>query len=116
MSEFIIYHNPRCSKSRQALEILRAHGIQPRIVEYLKHPLDVAGLNALRKKLGLAARDILRENEAEYRQLHLDASAKTDADRLAAIAQHPILLQRPIIVRGDRAVIGRPPERVKELI
>ena len=116
MKTFIIYHNPHCSKSRAALEILRQHHVTVEIVEYLKTPLDTARLKSLLQKLGLSALDILRDSEAEFRKLHLDAPGKTEADLLAAIAQHPVLLQRPIIERGARAVIGRPPERVQELL
>lgn len=115
MSDWIIYHNPRCSKSRRALEILRARGIQPRVVEYLKHPLSTSALQALLKQLGLTARDILRDNEEEFDKLRLGAPGRTEADLVAAIAQHPVLLQRPIIVHGHRAVIGRPPENVTAL-
>ncbi len=110
MSDYVIYHNPRCSKSRQALEILRAAGVEPRIVEYLKTPPTVAQL----KQFNLPARDIVRAGEDEYAQLKL--AAATDAEVLAAIAQHPILLQRPIVVRGNRAVVARPPEKVRELL
>lgn len=106
--DFIIYHNPRCSKSRQALELLRQHGIEPTIIEYLKTPPDAATL----RSLGLPAREILRDNEDEAAALK---PGLTDAELFNAIAQAPILLQRPIVVRGKRAVVARPPERVKEL-
>jgi arsenate reductase len=115
MSEFVIYHNPRCSKSRQALEILSEHGIKPRAVEYLKTPPDAKTLKDLLKTLGLKPRDILRDGEDEYKQLNLADPKWSDDELIAAIVKHPILLQRPIVVRGDRAVVGRPPERVKEL-
>ncbi len=116
MSEFIIYHNPRCSKSRQTLEVLQKRGIQPQIVEYLQHPLSAGELKALLKKLGLSVRDILRDGEDEFQKLHLGAPGKSEAELLAALARHPILMQRPIVVRGERAVIGRPPEKVRELL
>jgi arsenate reductase len=109
-NDFVIYHSPRCSKSRQALEILRQHGIEPVIVDYLKTPPDETTL----RSFGLPAREIIRENEDEYTALHL--AAKTDAELIDAIVNHPILLQRPIVVRGKRAVVARPPERVNELL
>jgi arsenate reductase len=111
-NDFLIYHNPRCSKSRQALELLRQNGIEPVVIQYLKAPLDVATL----RSLGLPAREILRDNEDEFAALNLADPGKTEDELFAAIAQHPILLQRPIVVVGDRAVVARPPERVGELI
>jgi|ERR1051326_119736 arsenate reductase len=112
----VIYHNPRCSKSRQALEILKANKIEPQVVEYLKEPLDAMMLKDLLRKLGLKARDIIRDGEDEYAKLKLDDPILSGEKLLAAIIKHPILLQRPIVVRGNRAVIGRPPEKVKELL
>ena len=110
-----IYHNPRCSKSRQTLEILRQNGREPVIVEYLKTPPYAAALKDLLSRLRLTARDVLRTGEALYRELEL--AGETSEDKLiAAIAAHPILLERPIVVSGKRAVIGRPPEKVLELL
>ena len=116
MSEYVLYHNPRCSKSRAALAILREHQIQPRVVEYLKTPPDARALKELLRKLGLKPRDILRDGEAEYAALKLDDANQRDDELIDAIVQHPILLQRPIVVRGNRAVVARPPDRVKELL
>jgi arsenate reductase len=116
MSEFVIYHNPRCSKSRQALEILSEHNIEAEVVEYLKTPPDAKTLKDLLKKLGLKPRDILRDGEDEYASLKLADPKWSDDDLLAAIVKHPILLQRPIIVRGNCAVVGRPPGKVKQLL
>jgi arsenate reductase (glutaredoxin) len=110
--DLVIYHNPRCSKSRQALEILRQHGHEPCVIEYLKTPPDLQTL----RSFGLPARDLLRDNEPEFAALKLDAPGQTDADLFAAIVAHPVLLQRPIVVRGHRALIARPPERVTELL
>ncbi len=110
--DFTIYHNPRCSKSREALKILQQHGIAPVIIDYLKNP---PGVEALRS-LGLPARALIRDNEDEYAELNLSDPAKSDAELFEAIAQHPILLQRPIVVTGNRALIARPPERVHELL
>lgn len=111
-TDYVIYHNPRCSKSRQALELLRQRGIEPRIIEYLKSPPD---LNTLRS-FGLPVREILRDNEAEYTALGLADPGKTDAELLAAIVKHPILLQRPIVFHAGRAIVARPPEKVNELL
>lgn len=115
MSPVTIYHNPRCSKSRQALQLLRDRGVDPTIIEYLRTPLSKRELKGLLAKLGLAARDVLRRGEKEYRQLDLADPATSETAILEAIVAHPILLERPIVVHGDRAVIGRPPERVNEL-
>ncbi|MEI6085495.1 MAG: arsenate reductase (glutaredoxin) [Verrucomicrobiota bacterium] len=108
-NDFIIYHNPRCSKSRQTLEILRQHGIEPVVIEYLKTPPDAKTL----RSFGLPAREIIRDNEDEYATLQL--TEKTDAELFDAIVKNPILLQRPIVICGKRAVVARPPERVNEL-
>lgn len=110
--DVVIYHNPRCSKSRKALEILQQHGLTPVVVEYLKAPLDAGTL----RSFGLPAREMIREDEDEYAALNLADPAKTEADLFDAIAQHPILLQRPIVVAGNRAIVARPPERVNELL
>src|SRR5882724_4385953 len=108
-NDFVIYHNPRCSKSRQALELLRHHGIEPVVIEYLKTPPDAKTL----RSLGLPAREIIRDNEDEYATLNL--AGKSDTELFDAIAKHPILLQRPIVVHVKRAIVARPPERVNEL-
>ena len=108
-NDFVIYHNPRCSKSRQALELLRQHGIAPVIIEYLKTPPSAKTLQSL----GLPARAILRDNEDEAATLK---PALTDTELFNAIAKHPILLQRPIVVHGKRAVVARPPEKLLELL
>lgn len=111
---FTIYHNPRCGKSRAALGILAGHGIEPTIVEYLKTPLDREQLRALLKKLGLKPEQIVRKGEDIYKQTYA-SRAMTDDEWLDALAEHPILLERPIVVKGNRAVVGRPPEKVTEL-
>jgi len=111
----IIYHNPRCSKSRQALGILREYAEEPDVVEYLKEPLDQAELDALLQKLKVPAHDLLRTKEDEYTELGLSADTPQE-DILTAIVHHPILLERPIVVKGRRAVIARPPELVEELL
>lgn len=116
MNEWTIYHNPRCSKSRSALELLRNSGITPRIVEYLQTPPDAKTVKDLATKLGLRPRDLLRDNEDEYAKCKLDDPSLPDESVFAAIGKHPILLQRPIVVRGAHAVIARPPEKVRELM
>ena len=110
-----IYHNPRCSKSRQSLALLRENSVEPEVIEYLKTPLDNNALRDLLKKLGLTAHEILRTKEAEYTAASLSPES-SEAEILTAIAAYPILLERPIIVKGNRAVIGRPPENVKALL
>lgn len=111
----ILYHNPRCSKSRQALTLLEEAGHAPTIVRYLDAPLDAQELSALNGMLGLdGPRAMMRTKEALYRELALaDAS---DAALYAAMAAHPKLMERPILVAGKRAVIGRPPENVLDLV
>ncbi|MES2917684.1 MAG: arsenate reductase (glutaredoxin) [Pseudomonadota bacterium] len=111
-----IYHNPRCSKSRQALELLEAHGAAPNVVRYLETPPDAATLKALIAALGLPARALLRSGEDEYRELGLDNPALGEDTLIAAMAAHPRLIERPLVVKGKRAVIGRPPEKVLELL
>jgi len=114
-----IYHNPRCSKSRGACDLISSVYDLPnepvKIVEYLREPLTVADLKELNRMLRCPVRDMLRDTEAEFKDLGLADSDLTDEQLYQAIEQHPILLQRPIIVRNGKAVIGRPPENVKAL-
>ncbi|MDR2306096.1 MAG: arsenate reductase (glutaredoxin) [Paucimonas sp.] len=116
MTELTLYHNPRCSKSRGALELLEARGLAPTIVRYLETPLDAATLERLLGKLGIAPRQLLRSGEDEYKTLELANPALTDAQLIDAMVQHPKLIERPILVAGDKAVIGRPPEKVLEIL
>lgn len=111
-----IYHNPRCSASRGALRLIEERGIEPRIVLYLEAPLEAEQIRLLLKKLGIAARDLLRTREPEYEQLGLHDPAATDDEIVAAIVRHPILFQRPVVVNGRKAVLARPPERVLEVL
>lgn len=111
-----IYHHPRCSKSRGALELLRAHGFEPTVVPYLDTPPDAATLDRLLALLGLEPRALLRSGEDEYKTLNLADPALSREQLIAAMVAHPRLIERPIVVRGGRAVIGRPPERVLELL
>ena len=110
-----IYHNPRCSKSRATLELLEDNGIHPSIVEYLKHPPDAGEIRSVLDKLGLSAADIVRTNESAFRESGLTTDSPEEA-LIALIVEQPSVLQRPIVVIGDKARIGRPPEQVLDLI
>jgi len=113
----VIYHNPRCSKSRATLELLREQGVEPEIVEYMKDPPDKETLARLVDLLGLSPRALLRTNEQVYKDAGLDESDLSDEDILDALAQCPTILQRPIVVVDDRkAAIGRPPENVLDIL
>ena len=111
-----LFHNPRCSKSRGALELLRERGIEPDILPYLEQPPSVAELRDLVQRLGLPARALLRTGEPEYAELGLADPSLDDEALIAAMHAHPRLIERPVFVHGGRAVIGRPPERVLELL
>ncbi len=114
-NDLTIYHNPRCSKSREALQRLESRGESPVIVEYLKEPLNVAQLRDLLACLGVSAHEIVRSGEDAYKALGLSKDSPQD-EIIAAIAQHPNLMQRPIVACGSKAVIGRPPENVLVLL
>ncbi len=116
MTDMTLYHNPRCSKSRGALELLEARGLQPQVVRYLETPPSAAELRALLARLGYGARQLLRSGEEEYQTLGLADPALDDEALIAAMVAHPRLIERPILVVGDKAVVGRPPERVLELL
>jgi len=116
MATYTIYHNPRCSKSRQALALLEEHGVSPQVVEYLKTPPSPSELKELQHKLGLPMTDMLRRKEKEFVQAGLNEPGVSDEIVRKTIAEHPILLERPIVICGDNAVIGRPPENVLTLI
>jgi len=111
-----IYHNPRCSKSRQALELLRQRGIEPEIVEYLKTPPDKAELKRILKLLGLAPRALMRKGEAVYKEKHLDDPKLTDEQLIAAMVANPVLIERPIVLAKGKAALGRPPEKVLDIL
>ena len=116
MSEVVIYHNPRCSKSRQTLNLLRARGIEPRIVEYLKTPPDEETLSRILGMLGIQPADLVRTKEDEFRALGLREKTDDPKALIRAMAEHPILIERPIVINGDRARVGRPPESVLEIL
>lgn len=107
-----LYHNPRCSKSRDALSLLRDKGIEPEVILYLETPPTAKTLKALLVKLGISARDLLRKNEDAYKTLNLADEKLGDAALIKAMVEHPKLIERPIAINGDKAVIGRPPENV----
>ncbi|MCW8194326.1 arsenate reductase (glutaredoxin) [Proteobacteria bacterium 005FR1] len=111
-----IYHNPRCSKSRQTLALLEEKGVEPQIVQYLETPPDAATLKGLLSKLGISARDLLRKGEDAYRENNLSDPNLSEDQLIALMVKHPKLIERPIVVKGDRAVLGRPPENVLELV
>lgn len=109
-----IYHNPRCSKSRQTLQLLEDNGVQPAVVEYLKTPPSAGELKDILRKLGLKAADVVRRKEAK--EAGIDPSALGEDALVDAIAANPAILERPIVVKGGRAVMGRPPENVLTLL
>lgn len=111
-----IYHNPRCSKSRATLKLLQERGIAPEIVEYLKTPPDAATLDGLLTGLGMGPRDLMRKKEAPYRENGLDDEGLSRDALIAAMVADPILIERPIVVSGGRAALGRPPEAVLEIL
>ena len=111
-----LYHNPSCSKSRQTLSLLKEHGVQPTIIEYLKHPPSISALKKILASLGLSARDLLRTKETEYQTLNLSNPKLTESDIITAMHKHPKLIERPIALKNQKAVIGRPPEKVLALI
>jgi arsenate reductase len=111
-----IYHNPKCSTSRKVLGLLHDAGVEPTVIDYLKEPLSKTRLRELLKEMGLKPRDLLRRKENLYAELHLDDPALSDADLIAAMAAHPILIERPIVVTDKGAVLCRPPERVEEVL
>ncbi len=116
MSQITIYHNPRCSKSRQTLQLLQDRGVEPKVIEYLKTPPSVAELKTLVNQLGfVSARELMRSKEAVYAELNL-AEQTAEEKLLSAMAEHPKLIERPIVVRDNRACLGRPPENVLELL
>ena len=112
----VLYHNPRCSKSRQALQLLKEKGIQPSIIEYLKEPPDVATISKLLNMLDLEPRDIMRKGEAIYKETGLDNKNLSKRELIKMLAKNPILIERPIITKDGKAVIGRPPELLLSLL
>jgi arsenate reductase len=111
-----ILHNPRCSKSRQTLGLLEDKGIEPEVIKYLDTPPTETGLKAILAKLNVPARALLRKGEEEYKTLNLKDPAKTEQEIIDAMVAHPRLIERPIVINGDQAKVGRPPESVLEIL
>ena len=116
MSKVTLYHNPRCSKSRQTLALLEERGIEPEIIKYLETPPDVATITGLLDKLGISAIELIRRGEAPFAELGLAGREADDAALIEAMVSHPVLIQRPIVVSGEQARIGRPPENVLDIL
>jgi arsenate reductase (glutaredoxin) len=115
MRAFTLYHNPRCSKSRETLALLEAHGIQPKIIDYLKTPPTATELGSIIRKLGIKPEELVRKGEEIYKTRYAGKTL-TDAQWIAAMVADPILIERPIVLEGSRAVLGRPPANVMKLL
>ena len=111
-----IYHNPRCSKSRETLALIEAKGVKPTIIEYLKTPPSARELKGLLAKLRMKPRALLRTKELPYKTLGLDDPKLSDDALIKAMAENPVLIERPIVVNGDKAALGRPPEAVRAIL
>lgn len=116
MSSVSIYHNPRCSKSRQTLALLEENGVTPEIILYLENTPTVDALKAVITKLGLSVRDVIRSGEDAYKENNLKDDTLTDEQLLQAMVEFPKLIQRPIVIKGEKAAIGRPPESVLAIL
>ena len=111
-----IYHNPRCSKSRQTLQLLRDKGIEPNIIEYLSTPPNPAELSDILDRLGLEPRDLMRKKEAEYAEAGLDNPALSREELIQRMVDYPKVIERPIVLKDNKAAVGRPPENVLEIL
>ena len=111
-----IYHNEKCSKSRETLDLIRRHGIEPTIIDYLRDPPDVQTLKNLLKVLGMSAKKIIRKKEKLYLEKNLSDPLLSEGDLLEAMSANPSLIERPIVVKGSKAILGRPPENVIGLL
>lgn len=116
MTDLKIYHNPRCSKSRQTLALIEEKGLTPTIIRYLESPLDAAEISDLLMKLGISARALLRKGEQDYKDQNLKNTQLSEAELIDAMATYPKLIERPIVVKNNKAILGRPPENVLDLI
>lgn len=115
-NKFTMYHNPRCSKSRQTLALLEENGQQPEIILYLDTPPSAVELTDVLSKLGISARQLLRKGESAYKEYKLADTTLSDADIIGAMINHPKLIERPIVIKGKKAILGRPPENVLALL
>jgi arsenate reductase (glutaredoxin) len=116
MPAITIYHNPRCSKSRQALQLLQDNHLEPEVIEYLKNPPSAKEMTEILKSLNLHPRDLMRKQEEIYKTLQLDNPKLTNQQLITALVTYPILIDRPIIIRQNKAIIARPPEKVLEIL
>lgn len=116
MPDVVIYHNPRCSKSRQTLALIQGLGVRPKVVEYLQAPPSAAQLKGFLKALGMKPRDLMRRKEPEYKAQGLDDASLSDDDLIAAMVRTPKLIERPVVTNGARVALGRPPENVLEIL
>lgn len=116
MSDLTIYHNPRCSKSRQTLELLKERNLDPHIILYLEDPPDKSTLSDIIAMLDVSPRQLLRKSEKMYKEMNLADKSLTDDDLIEAMVKAPILIERPIVVSNGQAALGRPPEQVLEII
>ena len=112
----VIFHNPRCSKSRQTLQLLQENGVEPEVVEYLTAPPSKTRLKQILSMLGMKPRQLMRRNEAEYKEQGLADESLTQEQLINAMLATPKLIERPIVINGDKAAIGRPPESVLEIL
>ena len=111
-----LFYNPRCSKSRQALQLLESNGINPVVIEYLKHPPSEEEITQVLELLDLEPRELMRTHEEPYKENNLDEPGLSRQDLIRAMVESPILIERPILIHNGKAVIGRPPEKIMEII
>jgi len=116
MEALSIFHNPRCSKSRKTLEIIEINDVEVQVILYLQDPPSVSELNSLLEKLGMKASELVRKRESIIKELDIDLSSISNDDLISIMAEHPILIERPIVFDESSAIIGRPPENVEELL
>ena len=116
MKVITIYHNPRCSKSRQTLQLLRDNGVEPKIIEYLKRPLQKSELKNIAEMLGLRPKDFIRKNEKDFKENNLIEFIDNDEKIVKAMVSYPKIIERPIVTKGPIAVIGRPPENALKVL
>jgi len=111
-----IFHNPRCSKCRQTMDILHDKGLNTSVIEYLKTPPDITELTEILQMLGIEPRDLMRKHEAPYKDNDLDNPELSREQLIKTMVANPILIERPIVIKGNKAIIGRPPEKVLEIL